>query len=163
MPNAHVLLCRENSTIKTSSTSRSWQGYKGNSDVHVQNIPMCKSQHVRQASSLSITDLSNHADLNDVSRCECINPDYVAAGDHQVIDNTDDTDNQPCVKNNIKPYAIFTALKDDPALTDNPAYGGKNSHPLLSDNPAYVPLKHGPLPKATPCTSVCANSPTDQN
>ena len=73
------------------------------------------------------------------SRSECTNPQYVSAGDQKLTVNVDDVNDQP-----FTPNAIVTALKDDPTLTDNPAYVTNTSHPLLADNPAYVALKHAP-------------------
>ena len=82
------------------------------------------------------------------SRSECTNPQYVSAGDQQFTVNVDDVNGQHYVDNYLTTNAIVTALKDDPTLTDNPAYVTNTSHPQLADNPAYIAIKHGP-PSAT--------------
>ena len=82
------------------------------------------------------------------SRSEFANPQYVSAGDQQFTVNVDDVNGQHLVDNYLTPNAIVTALKDDPTLTDNPAYVTNTSHPQLADNPAYIAIKHGP-PSAT--------------
>ena len=108
------------------------------------------SEHTHETSSLSITDLKDLADLNNDSKREVINPQYVSAGDQQFTINSVDVNDQSLVYNYITPDVIVTALKDDPTLTDNPAYVTKPSttNPLLVDNPAYIALKYGP-PSAT--------------
>ena len=101
-------------------------------------------EHTHETSSLSITDLNND------SKREVINPHYVSAGDQQFTINSDDVNEQSLADNYLIPDVIATALKDDPTLTDNPAYVTKpsTSSPLLADNPAYIALKYGP-PSAT--------------
>lgn len=82
-----------------------------------------------EASSLSTTGLSagvHYSKCND-SRCEFVNPEYVTADKQQVK----------------VIGAVTTTVKDDPALTYNPAYDIANSDPPLSDNPAYIAVKDG--------------------
>ena len=105
------------------------------------------SEHTHETSSLSITYLKDLADLNNDSKREVINPQYVSVGDQQF---SVDVNEQSLVDNYDTPDVIVTALKNDPTLTDNPAYVTKpsTSSPLLVDNPAYIALKYGP-PSAT--------------
>ena len=102
--------------------------------------------HTHETSLLPIAALNDVADLNNNSRHEVKNEEYVSVGDRQFTG--DDKNNQPPVANCLTSNATVTALKDDPTLTDNPAYVTNTSHPLLADNPAYVALKHAP-PSAT--------------
>ena len=83
------------------------------------------------------------------SRREVINLHYASVGDQQFTVNADDINDQPLVDNYLTPDVIATALKDNPTLTDNPAYVTNISDPLLADNPAYIAIKHGPPPAAT--------------
>ena len=88
------------------------------------------------------------ADLNNNSRREVENEQYVSVGDQQFTGDDKNNQSQPPVDNCLTPNATVTALKDDPTLTDNPAYVTNTSHPVLADNPAYIALKHAP-PSAT--------------
>ena len=125
-------MCSENRN--TTTDPGNWKRHEGN------------RFHTHETSLLPIADFNDLTDLNNNSRCEVENEEYVLVGDRQFTG--DDKNNQPPVANCLTPNATVTALKDDPTLTDNPAYVTKTSHLLLADNPAYIAIKHAP-PSAT--------------
>ena len=120
--------------INTITDPGNWKRHEGN------------RFHTHETSLLPIADLSGLTDLNNNSRREVKNEQYVSVGDQQFTG--DDKNNQPPVDNYLNPNSTAIALKDDPTVTDNPAYVTKTSHLLLADNPAYIAVKHA-SPSAT--------------
>ena len=76
-----VCLCSENKNT-TKIDSSNWKRLEGNDET-----------------SPSSTNKS---------RSECINPQYVSAGDQQLTVNVNDVNNQPFIDNNLTPNAIVT-------------------------------------------------------
>ena len=101
-----------------------------------------------EANEFQYTHETSPSSTKNKSRSECTNPEYVSAGDQQLTVNVNNVNDQHFGDNNLTTNAIVTALKDDPTITDNPAYVTNTSQPLLADNPAYIALKHGPPPSA---------------
>ena len=91
-----------------------------------------------KGNELSTTDL-NDCVYSDDSRREFVNPEYVTADEQQVTVIS----------------GVTTTVKDDPALTYNPAYCCiNNSDPPLSDNPAYITIKDGSPPPTDSDTAI---------
>ena len=79
----------------------------------------------------------NNAHLNNDSRREVVNPDYVPVDDQQItVTNVDERDSHPFAES----YLTLISSKNEPAIVDNPAYHVKHGPPL-SDNPAYIAIR----------------------
>ena len=117
--------------------------YSENKNAHSSSWKRHEENELQYAHENSPPSTNNNIN----SRREVINLQYVSVGDQQFTVNADDINDQPLVDNYLTPDVIATALKDNPTLTDNPAYVTNISGPLLADNPAYIAIKHG-LPSA---------------
>ena len=112
--------------------------HSGNWKRHEEN----ELQHAHETSPPSTNNNIN-------SRREATNLHYASVGDQQFTVNADDINDQPLAYDYLTPDVIATALKDNPTLTDNPAYVITNSDPLLADNPAYIAIEQGSPSAAT--------------
>ena len=113
--------------------------------IHSSNWKRHEENELQHAHETSPPSTNNNIN----SRLEVTNLQYASVGDQQFAVNVDDVIDQPFVYDYLTPDVIATALKDNPTLTDNPAYVTNISDPLLADNPAYIAIKHGPPSAAT--------------
>ena len=117
--------------------------YSENKNAHSNSWKRHEENELQYAHENSPPSTNNNIN----SRREVTNLHYESVGDQQLTVNADDVNDQPLVYDYHTPDVIATTLKDNPTLTDNPAYVITNSDPLLADNPAYIATKQG-LPSA---------------